>query len=222
MEIDWSKAPADATHWEPASLSLIASWMKLSDGRWFYWPTHDLGIPKCWGVVGGDIPDSRVERMIPRPVEAVAEWDGEGLPPVGARVLLDDSQHTVFDDYREMIGVPVTVTAAFESPTGIDMIACALPDGLCGCFRADMARPIRTPEQIAADESLAEIERLYAEGGPAAVFDAGYRKAEAAGAAPELLDALEGLLDFIEIDKLPMDALALKIARAAVTKARGA
>jgi hypothetical protein len=34
-----------------------------------------------------------------------------------------------------------------------------------------------------------------------------------------LLDALQGLVDFVEIDKLPMDPLALKIARAALAAA---
>jgi hypothetical protein len=38
-------------------------------------------------------------------------------------------------------------------------------------------------------------------------------------AAPDLLDALNGLIDFIEIDGLQMDALALSIAKAAVKKA---
>lgn len=41
-------------------------------------------------------------------------------------------------------------------------------------------------------------------------------------AAPDLLDALKGLLDFIEIDKLPMNPDALQIARAAVAKAEKA
>lgn len=36
-----------------------------------------------------------------------------------------------------------------------------------------------------------------------------------------LLDALKGLLDFIDIDNLPMDKLALQIARDAVAKAEG-
>jgi hypothetical protein len=35
---------------------------------------------------------------------------------------------------------------------------------------------IQTPEQIQAEEALTEIEQLYAEGGPDAMYDAGYRK----------------------------------------------
>jgi hypothetical protein len=38
-------------------------------------------------------------------------------------------------------------------------------------------------------------------------------------AAPDMLDALKGLLDFIEIEQLRMDADALQIARAAIAKA---
>lgn len=87
-------------------------------------------------------------------------WSGDGLPPVGTTVVLDDECFPVFDDYRAMIGVPVVVTAAFKSPTGVDMIACALPGGLCGCFRADMAHPIKTPAQIAAEEREAAAVEL--------------------------------------------------------------
>lgn len=42
-----------------------------------------------------------------------------------------------------------------------------------------------------------------------------------ASAAPDLLDALKGLIDFIEIDKLPVDRDALFIARRAIAKAEG-
>lgn len=37
-----------------------------------------------------------------------------------------------------------------------------------------------------------------------------------------LLDAIKGLIDFIEIDRLPMNKDALQIARAAIAKAEGA
>lgn len=38
-------------------------------------------------------------------------------------------------------------------------------------------------------------------------------------AAPVLLDAIKGLIDFIEIDSLPINGDALQIARAAIAKA---
>lgn len=124
-------------------------------------------------------------------LEEIERLYSEGLPPVGAKVILSDANHDVFEPYKEMIGVEVTVVASFASPVGFDMIACALPDGLCGCFRADMARPIRTPEQIAAEERERAIDDLCASivshyearkmsehylGLARALHDAGYRK----------------------------------------------
>jgi hypothetical protein len=48
------------------------------------------------------------------------------------------------------------------------------------------------------------------------------KKARLLAAAPALLDAIKGLIDFIEIDSLPMNRDALQIARSAIAKAEGA
>lgn len=181
--IDWSKAPEGATHWEPEG-ECPASWMRKIDTGfeigWEYWGR----VSNKW--VSHAVSSARFATFIPRP-DTAQPWTGEGLPPVGRKVILDDSEHGVFRDYQEMIGVEVAVLASFKSTTGVGMIVCALPDGLCGCFRAEMARPIRTPEQIAADEREAACEAMleiakssrpdpdvYEAIG--ALYDAGYRK----------------------------------------------
>lgn len=172
MEIDCSKAPEGATHWGPETDCHCESWYEVKDGAIVrFLPADEAAKPMRYAEHGPAYYHS-VSDLVALP----AAWTGACLPPVGAKVILSDANHDVFEPYKEMIGVEVTVVASFASPAGFDMIACALPDGLCGCFRADMARPIRTPEQIASEEALEEIERLYSEGGPAAVFDAGYRK----------------------------------------------
>lgn len=179
VEIDWSKAPEGATHYLPEIKSWHPCWVKRESGNWYTMIAD--GFDTSWDV-DGDFEEAK-HYIIPRPTA----WAGEGLPPVGARVVLDDSQHTVFADYQEMIGVEVEVLAAFKSPAGFDMIACAFPDGLCGCFRAEMAR---TREQIAAEEREKAITELAAELAghwsaeavatqrdmAAYLYDAGYRK----------------------------------------------
>lgn len=134
------------------------------------------------GIVGRDVTFTEIDQAkVPEP----SGWTGEGLPPVGIKVVLDDSEYEIFNVYKEMIGVEVLMLASFKSPAGFDMIACALPDGLCGAFRAEMAKPVPTPEQIAAEDlekGVEEIRRLIAglacEQAANVLYDAGYRKQE--------------------------------------------
>ena len=60
---------------------------------------------------------------------------------------------------------PVMVVFAYSTTSGGRLVGQALPD----CFS-----PFPDPAVV---EALDEIERLYREGGPAAVWDAGYRRA---------------------------------------------
>lgn len=149
----WKGAPEGATGYLPESGDWYAVWVKEAGNIFFTWLASG---DTEWDE--DDTFDEVVKCLVRRPI--TQPWSGDGLPPVGASVVLDDECFPVFDDYRAMIGVPVVVTAAFKSPTGVDMIACALPGGLCGCFRADMARPTKTPAQIAAEEREAGIQKM--------------------------------------------------------------
>lgn len=123
--------------------------------------------------------------------EKSVEWNGEGLPPVGTVCEFAgfNPEETMPTDPR--VGDQVTVIAHFMSgsfevaaftfyaPPEFEYLQVA--QGAYGCFR-----PIRTPEQIAADERSKAIEAMeqLGIGNPsrhdllAALYDAGYRKFE--------------------------------------------
>lgn len=113
-------------------------------------------------------------------VARLVEWTGEGLPPVGTvcEVIYPGYSNERFDRF---VGHSVTIVAhdvidaepvaVFRMPVNGRADEQDYHALVAKCFR-----PARTPEQIAAEEALREIEILYSEGGPAAVFDAGYRK----------------------------------------------
>lgn len=104
-------------------------------------------------------------------------WNGEGLPPVGTvceynltagpwfvceiRYVLDNDKDPDADGWIAVIWCPHLGKEQVARAGGVSF------------------RPIRTPVHIAAEEALRDIELLYSEGGPAAVYDAGYRKQEA-------------------------------------------
>lgn len=148
-EIDWSKAPFDATHYAPNSdAGLRACWYKMEDGEWFYLTeAQDFGDSDTWQR-------SRVE--LEDKVERPKQWAGEGLPPVG----------TVCE-YQYLKGewVGCDVVAHFYS--GASMVAAIIVNhdrsrevsqGISGEFR-----PIKTPEQIAAEARQLAIDEMVNE-----------------------------------------------------------
>lgn len=181
-EIDWSKAPDSAMvllkhvrdnryAWAVSHADESDAWMV--DGTCFGFRL----MANCWRVVSN------------RPT--TPSWSGEGLPPVG-----------VVCEYNPMpIGKPkkwhkvevvyasewVIVMRCIEAPNGHDggngvEIAMAVDS----CSLEDV-RPIRTPEQIAADEREAAIEEMHVLVGDidqiptwdhalGTLYDAGYRK----------------------------------------------
>lgn len=155
-EIDWSKAPAGATHFGPESEEWIAAWYKLDKGEWFAMLTSD---DDQWDY-SPCVDDERVSQMIQRP----AEWNGTCLPPAGT---VCEGRGRLDGEWREVVVLAHRIGRAVVSFTDHERLQWC---------EAEELRPIRTAEQIAAEEELEEIARLYAEGGPAAVYDAGYRK----------------------------------------------
>lgn len=118
----------------------------------------------------------------------VKPWDGEGLPPVGTVCEFAgfNPEETLPSD--PMVGDRVTVIAHFKSGS-LDVAAFTffappefeylqVAQGAYGCFR-----PIRTPEQIAAEErevaicAMMEVcSELPCRQSCADLYDAGYRK----------------------------------------------
>lgn len=176
-ELDRSKAPEGATHYRRGAQPY---WRMLKDGEWHAWVSGE----EEWIAISDPMP--ALYRLIDD--GPTAEWNGEGLPPVGAAVEIRELGWNIRESAHEFIGKPVRVAAVFEMESGISMIA--VDGGLdlgCEVFRTEMAFPIRTPEQIAAEErenAVQEMEQALADAQPRnrplsalyVLYDAGYRK----------------------------------------------
>lgn len=139
MTIDWSKAPEGATHYCEDAID-GTFWRDLSGQNakyWFKGAWHDHGITVAHCLA------SHV-RYTERPT-----WTGEGLPPVG----------TVCE--RNKLGRWILTTICGYSPDG-QSYAAFFDDDSVGWIAANFLRPIRTAEQIAADEKRADIEAIVA------------------------------------------------------------
>ena len=172
--VDWSKAPEGATHWEPESDEWYSPWMMLNDEGWHWWPSSSVGWMKCRTTMN----EIRVRAMIPRH----PAWNGEGLPPAG----------TVCEAFY--MGSPQGVVTVRYSGECMILWSDDRQSEQCGCAEHYIFRPIRTPEQIAAEERENEIKKMrkiataawrFAQDGDdwldvicEALYDAGYRKQE--------------------------------------------
>lgn len=92
----------------------------------------------------------------------VAEWSGEGLPTVGIDVEIHNKTcRGVVEGAESFIGTNCKVLATFVNVNGYEMVAVEDTAGACMCFRADMCGPVRTPEQIAAEERSREVDAAF-------------------------------------------------------------
>lgn len=169
MNLNWKKFP-EATHYSPARDGNHAGfWRMVGDKPVKLW---------CQELAGGEFTEynnptmfeSDRDRLIARPAES---WTGEGLPPVGTvcELYYGHGEHGTVKilAHAERLGVPVAVYQ---------------DDDEFGAFTSELFRPIRTPEQIAADAreaEIIEIERVAMAGDShktmaEALYDAGYRK----------------------------------------------
>lgn len=165
-EIDWSKAPEGATHWDSGTDKVPASWMKLEAGDWFFWSTYT-------GVIGGWVPCGDGKGISSRAVQRpeLATWNGTGLPPAGCEIEYRSPSR----GWRpgEYIGQFI----------GQMVIGCR-ETGVIGYCPTEGVRPVRTPEQIAADERVKAVAEMMTHVAHATPYDcdllyrAGYRKVE--------------------------------------------
>lgn len=165
MSIDWSKAPEGATHWEPSGPEFNEGWMKKEGNGWFFW-----GLGAEWKY-GGDVSAEREATFEARPQEA---WDGQGLPPVGTNC-----------EYRSSDGWLQCEVVAHRNNAAVVLDHHYEADFVP---RQDL-RPIRTPEQIAAEEREKAINQMISDAGYVDpkigtfvamrnLYDAGYRRQE--------------------------------------------
>ncbi|MEI0850014.1 hypothetical protein [Pseudomonas aeruginosa] len=145
MSIDWSKAPEGATHWEPRGTVFGKGWMKKEGNDWFFWSENS----NRWfqGKLSCNVSAEREATFEARPKEA---WDGQGLPPAGT---VCEYKHMIWPEYR-----PCEIRYISEESL------VAYDDAQEQLYRTcDMLfRPIRTPEQIAAEEREKAVQEMLA------------------------------------------------------------
>ncbi|HBO4166780.1 TPA: hypothetical protein L4T92_001374 [Pseudomonas aeruginosa] len=164
MSIDWSTAREGATHWEPRSDKYREAWMKSAADKWFFWGSRR----KAWIEESG-ISAEREATFEPRPQEP---WNGQGLPPVGT---VCEYRHMIWPEYRscEIRYISEESLVAYDDAQEQFYRTCDM-----------LFRPVRTLEQIAAEEREKAIEEMcFAEETltvkqAKALFDAGYRRQE--------------------------------------------
>ena len=175
-KIDWSKAPEGATHWERESYGASAGWMRNDGGDWFFLSSNGHWLKHIISNVSA----VRLANMVKRPSPS---WSGEGLPPVGVVCEVDwcEEWHKceVIAHFQQRCGMVAAFTV--EISGGAKSLY---------AFGADSFRPIRTPEQIAADEREAAIKDMLEDAGrpdtaktrdqAQLLYDAGWRKVERA------------------------------------------
>ncbi len=161
MSIDWSCAPAEATHY--CIGDDLNPWRKI-EGTVAYEHYKDK-----WYMVNSFNKGCMPDYYVPIPQET---WDGQGLPPVGAKCLTDRN-----DFLRE-------VTILCHGKTRTFVFDHVSQEETCLVLKDRVFLPIRTPEQIAAEEREKAIEEMcFAEETltvkqAKALFDAGYRRQE--------------------------------------------
>lgn len=128
------------------------------------------------------------DRCVIRPVPP-QPWNGEGLPPVGVRIEVkhkdarkDWARPDFYEATLSAVGKQLVIFAAEEDGNGCEH---------AGRIDEYLFRPIRTPEQIAAEDRRKEIatlvQHICADGAfdcddpevsaaSAKIYDAGYRK----------------------------------------------
>lgn len=182
MNIDWSKAPEDATHAGNSPYEKgVVTWFKgISD------PTSrnhfmNAGSMNAWAISSENL---SAWYLIERPKKQEA-WDGVGLPPIGIECELHHST------WAESHWEKRVILYAGDSYLVTTEIGCN--DERSSYIREMTFRPIKTAEQLAEEEKkkvIDDMQRIYEESmldyssrlghasRPAikALYEAGYRK----------------------------------------------
>lgn len=171
MSIDFSKAPAAATHYSknrlPNSQEIeeVLDWYCKMGSRFYYYDDLDNNL---WKKCSLGKPATIVYEIL-----LEKEWDGIGYPPVGTECEFSSFKNPGWERGIVRYLSDVTIVIGFaESKEEI----VKHPQTL-------MFRPIRTLEQIAAEERLKEIDKIVKDGNccpeqAVRIYDAGYRKME--------------------------------------------
>jgi hypothetical protein len=139
MNIDWSKAPEGATHFDPVDQNHLRQLGGIAQ----CWNKRE----RCWIDKGWQYPDdlSTMPRLIARPVP----WNGEGLPPVGTICAFCRFPATPEAEWQK-VKIVAHWSEGLQVPVAVFMSTSFAPQAdqaIAECFR-----PIRTAEQIEAEE----------------------------------------------------------------------
>ena len=164
-DINWGKAPSGATHY---NAECACPWLKetppsfFDDGDWIEYGSHAY--------------EGHFSSAIKRPqVMTIKEWDGTGgVPPIGTAC-------EYFCSERDKWRMCEIVAYYFADVVAVDVLgrtAVFLP--------SDLFRPLRTPEQIAAEEKSKAVDEMLDSAGlwislkdvMETLYDRGYRKTE--------------------------------------------
>ena len=151
MNIDWSKAPEDATHAGNSPYEKgVVTWFKgISDpaSRNYF---MNEGSMNAWAISSENL---SAWDLIERPKKQDA-WDGEGLPPVGTVCDMH------IDDFGWITGT-VVVHIDLDEPTAVAHNGREVFHGNASAFR-----PIKTDEQLEEEEKkkvIDDMQRIYEE-----------------------------------------------------------
>ncbi len=168
MSIDWSKAPEGTTHYHIAED--INPWRKI-EGTVAY--EHYRGK---WLRVNSFNEGCMPGYYVPIPQET---WNGQGLPPVGTVCIVEP--HNTMWGFSSTSGYERKILAYYGEYVWLGHAETPLET-----TRIDKVdfRPIRTPEQIAAEERAKAIEEMcfavetLTVKQAKALYDVGYRRQE--------------------------------------------
>ncbi len=175
MSIDWSKAPEGATHYHH---NLASPWLKDGEVPMYFYPPF-------WMRYGSPMAGkAHIAHAVPRPAAPATAptWDGQGLPPVGIEC---ETWHVCKPD-------DITVRKILFMGSSLVVMSDKLRGEVTGRLEKVQFRPLRTPEQIAAEEREKAIDSMLDLDPPhesgfgmtsrrqfcEILFDAGYRRQE--------------------------------------------
>lgn len=176
MNIDWSKAPEDATHAGNSPYEKgVVTWFKgISDpaSRNHF---MNAGSMNAWAISSENL---SAWDLIERPKKQDA-WDGSGKPPIGIECEVR---------FNDVWSICKTLAYHQVSDTAV---AVHFLDGSNSLFWCAKFRPIKTTEHLAEEEKIATIAEMRAVviaatarkratiaecTATVALYDAGYRK----------------------------------------------
>lgn len=183
--IDWSKAPEWATRYCIVGVTSSPVW--ANENQYEYLGGYQKGHIFEIGIDG--FPESRLVTIEQRP----SNWTGTGLPPVGIECEANMPPNAMRKEYEwRRVKVVHSGIPGAEREVLVYDLENTYPAWV------DEFRPLRTPEQIAAEERQKSIEKMissihpgirqvaivnsaygYLKEACADLHDAGYRKTEA-------------------------------------------